>query len=73
MFSFQHGERKIHDKPKTKIAPSEYGFTPIITIEGAKYSMKSSTPILPSSNTFYVPGPKYNVGDSHRFKPAYFK
>lgn len=71
--SFIHGERQIHDKPKTAIAPGRYTFTPIITNEGEKFSMRSSRPVLPSSETWFVPGPKYPVGDSHRFKPAYFK
>jgi len=35
--------------------------------------MSGSRPILPGSNTWFVPGPKYLVGDSHRNKPPYFK
>lgn len=72
-FQIKKNERKIHDDPKTNIAPGYYRFHPIITNEGERYSMRSSKPTTPSSNTWFVPGPKYSVGDSHRNKPPLFK
>lgn len=75
MFSFNKTKRKLHDKPTSleNIGPGTYGYLPIITIEGPKYTMKNSNYNLHVSSNDFVPGPKYSFSNKLFRKPLYCK